>query len=70
MISWKKVIAIALMLSAVVALSGCAAMEDEAVNAIAMEAISSVLSVVAQLASRAQRGTYLVCYPHSKNRKI
>lgn len=50
MISWKKVIAIAPMLCAVVALSGCAAMEDETVNAIAMEAMSSVLSVLAQLA--------------------
>lgn len=47
--NWKKVIAIALILSVVAAFSGCAAMEDEAVNAIAMEAISSVLSVVAQL---------------------
>lgn len=48
--NWKKVIAIALTLSAVAVLGGCAAMEDETVNAIAMEAISSVLSVVAQLA--------------------
>lgn len=46
----KKIIAIVLILSAVAALGGCAAMEDETVNAIAMEAISSVLSVVAQLA--------------------
>lgn len=48
--TWKKVIAVALILSAVAALGGCAAMEDETVNAIAMEAISSILSVVAQLA--------------------
>ena len=66
----KRIAAVIMILSIAAALSGCAAMEDEAVNAIAMEAISSVLSVVAQLASRAQRGTYLVCYPHSKNRKI
>ncbi len=48
--NWKKIIAVALIMSTVAAIGGCAAVEDETVNAIAMEAISSVLSVVAQLA--------------------
>ena len=46
----KRIAAVIMILSIATALSGCAAMEDETVNAIAMEAISSVLSVVAQLA--------------------
>ena len=46
----KRIAAVILILSLAAALGGCAAMEDEAVNAIAMEAMSSVLSVVAQLA--------------------
>lgn len=46
----KRIVAVMLILSMAAALGGCAAMEDETVNAIAMEAISSVLSVVAQLA--------------------
>ena len=46
----KRIAAVIMILSIAAALSGCAAMEDETVNAIAMEAISSVLSVVAQLA--------------------
>lgn len=46
----KRIAAVMLILSMAAALGGCAAMEDETVNAIAMEAISSVLSVVAQLA--------------------
>lgn len=46
----KRIAAVILILSMAAALGGCAAMEDEAVNAIAMEAMSSVLSVVAQLA--------------------
>lgn len=47
---WKIAIVMALMLAFTAMLSGCAAMEDETINAIAMEAINSVLSVVAQLA--------------------
>lgn len=46
----KRIAAVIMILSIAAALGGCAAMEDETVNAIAMEAISSVLSVVAQLA--------------------
>lgn len=46
----KRIAAVIMIISIAAALSGCAAMEDETVNAIAMEAISSVLSVVAQLA--------------------
>ena len=46
----KRIAAVILIFSLAAALGGCAAMEDETVNAIAMEAISSVLSVVAQLA--------------------
>lgn len=46
----KRIAAVILMLSMAAALGGCAAMEDETVNAIAMEAMSSILSVVAQLA--------------------
>ena len=46
----KRIAAVIMILSIAAALGGCAAMEDEAANAIAMEAISSVLSVVAQLA--------------------
>lgn len=46
----KRIAAVMLILSMAAALGGCAAMEDETINAIAMEAISSVLSVVAQLA--------------------
>lgn len=47
---WKVAIVMALMLAFTSAISGCAAMEDEAINAIVTEAISSVLSIVAQLA--------------------
>lgn len=46
----KRIAAVMLILSMATALGGCAAMEDETVNAIAMEAMSSVLSVLAQLA--------------------
>lgn len=46
----KRIAAVIMILLIAAALGGCAAMEDETVNAIAMEAISSVLSVVAQLA--------------------
>lgn len=46
----KRIAAVILILSLAAALGGCAVMEDETVNTIAMEAMSSVLSVVAQLA--------------------